>query len=243
VEDIRELALDHRIRFDECDASGLVRPSGYLRAMQDLAWQHSERLGFGRQWYLTNRLAWLVRFADLHVVGEARSGDTLRVTTRVTGWRRVWARRESTASVDGAGVAWAVIDWVLIDAAGRPARVPPGIAEMFTDGIPTFQPGRLALPDAPADAVVSAWPVGIRDLDPMAHVNNATYLDVLDEAIGADTGSLTGPQPPVRYELEYLRPALPRVQVSVIRWVTSGQTVAVFRVDDDELMRARLTLG
>jgi acyl-CoA thioesterase FadM len=165
VEDIRELALDHRIRFDECDANGLVRPSSYLRAMQDLAWQHSERLGFGREWYLTNRLAWLVRFADLHVVGEARSGDTLCVTTRVTGWRRVWARRESTASVDGAGVAWAVIDWVLIDAAGRPARVPPGIAEMFTDGIPTFQPGRLALPDAPADAVVSAWPVGIRDLD------------------------------------------------------------------------------
>jgi acyl-ACP thioesterase len=77
----------------------------------------------------------------------------------------------------------------------------------------------------------------------MAHVNNATYLDILDEAIAAETGSLTGPRPPVRYELEYLRPALPRTQVSVIRWVASGQTVAVFRVDDDELMRARLTLG
>jgi acyl-CoA thioesterase FadM len=244
MDDVRELALDQRIRFDECDASGLIRPSGYLRAMQDLAWQHSERLGFGRDWYRTNQLAWLVRFADLHVVGEARSGDTLHVTTRVTGWRRVWARRESTARVDGAVVAWAVIDWVLLDAAGRPARVPPGITERFTDGIPTFQPGRVALPDGPAKASLHPWRVGIRDLDPMAHVNNATYLDVLDEAIAADTGSLTGPRPPVRYEVEYLRPALPHTTVSVVHWAADGPTVARFLAgEDDELMRARLSFG
>ena len=244
MEDARQHALDHRIRFDECDSGGLLRSGGYLRVIQDLAWRHSELLGFGRDWYRTNRLAWLVRYADLSITGEARSGDTLHVTTRVIGWRRVWARRESHASVDGIEVAHAHIDWVLIDEAGRLARIPADIAERFTDGIPTFAPGRLAVPETPAEALSYPWQVGIRDLDPMHHVNNATYLDVLDEALAADTGAITGPRPPVRYQVEYLRPALPGGVVSVVHWDSDGHVLArCVDPDGQDLMRARLSLG
>lgn len=244
MDDIRLHGSDHRIRFDECAADGLLRSGGYLRLMQDVAWRHSELLGFDRDWYRDRRVAWLVRYADLRITGEARSGDTLLVTTRVTGWRRVWARRESTASVDGSEMARATIDWVLIDARGRPARVPDDIARRFTDGVPTFEPARLRLADAPPEAAAVPWSVGIRDLDPMGHVNNATYLDVLDEALAARTGALAGPPPPIRYEVEYLRPALPGRTVSVIHWDTAGGTLA--RCIDpagEELVRARLTRG
>lgn len=240
----REHALEYRVRFDECGADGLLRSGGYLRVMQDLAWRHSEAMGFGRDWYRELRLAWLVRFADLRIEGEARAGDTLHVTTRVTGWRRVWARRETTASVGGTPTARATIDWVLIDGRGRPARVPRDIAERLTQGVPTFQPARLASPEPPADAAVRTWAVSIRDLDPMGHVNNATYLDVLDETIAATTGAIAGPRPPVRYRVEYLRPALPGHAVSIVRWGTGDGTAARF-VDADhrELARARLTDG
>lgn len=243
--DPREHTQEYRVRFDECGASGLLRSGGYLRMMQDLAWRHSEVMGFDRQWYRSNRLAWLVRFADLQVTGEARPGDTLQATTRVTGWRHVWARRESHAMVEGTEVASALIDWVLIDEAGRPARIPAGIAGRFTNGIPTFRPARLTLPEPPADAVSRAWSVGIRDLDPMRHVNNATYLDVLDEAVAADTGGLAGHRPPVRYQVEYLRPALPGHTVSVVRWSATDDGTLARCVDGDnqELVRARVTLG
>jgi acyl-CoA thioester hydrolase len=244
MDDIREHAFDHRIRFDECGSGGLIRSGGYLRLMQDLAWQHSELLGFGRDWYRTNRLAWLVRYADLRIAAEARSGDTLQVTTRVIGWRRVWARRESHANVEGVEVARATIDWVLIDAAGRPARIPDDIAERFTDGIPTFQPARLSVPDDPPDPVTYPWRVSIRDLDPMGHVNNATYLDVMDEALAADRDALAGPRPPARYEIEYLRPALPRVVVSVVHGADgSGTAFRFLDADGQELVRARVTGG
>lgn len=227
LDDPRAHAFEHRIRFDECDAEGRLRSGGYLRLIQDVAWRHSELLGFGRDWYRTNRLAWLVRHADLSILGEARSGDTMGVTTRVTGWRRVWARRESEAIVEGDVVARATIDWVLIDAAGRPSRVPPGIAERFTEGIPTFQPTRLEVPGPPADARRHDWLVSIRDLDPMAHVNNATYLDVLDEALASVSGDLTGHRPPVRYEVGFLRPALPRSHVTIAHWRDGDRTCAV----------------
>lgn len=246
MDDIRLHAFEHRVRFDECGADGSIRSGGYLRLMQDVAWRHSELLGFDRDWYRDRRVGWLVRFADLWITDAARSGDTLVVTTRVTGWRRVWARRESTASVVGEGgdVAHATIDWVLVDHSGRPARIPDGIAERFTDGVSTFQPGRVTLPEAPPDAVTHAWRVSIRDLDPMAHVNNATYLDVLDETLAAGTGALAGPPPPVRYEVEYLRPALPGRMVSVAHWAIGADALARFRDDDgQELVRARVTRG
>jgi acyl-CoA thioesterase FadM len=244
VDDPRRHALEHRIRFDECDASGLLRSGGYLRLVQDLAWRHSELLGFDRDWYRSNRLAWLVRYADLRITGAARSADPLQVTTRVTGWRRVWARRESHASVGGSEVAHVVIDWVLIDEAGRPARIPADVTQRFTEEVPTFQPARLSLPEAPADAVTRTWRVSIRDLDPMGHVNNATYLDVLDEALAAETDSLAGPRPPVRYQVEYLRPALPHTTLSVVHWEAGGHVLA--RCIDPagaDLVRARVTPG
>jgi acyl-CoA thioesterase FadM len=210
--------------------------------MQELAWRHSESLGFDRAWHREQRIAWLVRYADLRITGEARAGETLRLATRVVGWRRVWARRETVAQLAGADVALAAIDWVLIDEHGRPARVPQVIADRFADGVPSFQPGRVTLTTTPPDASVHAWRVSIRDLDPMAHVNNATYLDVLDEALAAGTGAPAGPPPPVRYEVEYLRPALPRTTASVVLWDEDGAVAVRYLGDDDgELARARMT--
>src|SRR5690606_37349406 len=112
------------------------------------------------------------------------------------------------------------------------------------DGIPTFQPTRLALPETPPDALRHDWLVGIRDLDPMGHVNNATYLDVLDEALAGHRDALTGPRPPVRYEVEFLRPALPRRRVSVDHWTGGGSTCARYADPEGmELARARAHAG
>ena len=36
-----------------------------MRYAQDLAWQHSTDLGFGREWYAEHGLTWLVRAAEL----------------------------------------------------------------------------------------------------------------------------------------------------------------------------------
>jgi acyl-ACP thioesterase len=78
----------------------------------------------------------------------------------------------------------------------------------------------------------------------MGHVNNATYLDVMDEALAADREALAGPRPPVRYEVEYLRPALPRAVVSVAHGSDDGGTAFRFLdPDGQELVRARLTEG
>ena len=75
-----------------------------LRYAQDLAWFHSAARGFERAWYAERGLTWLVRAAEVEVLAPVAVGDELVGTTRVVGWRRVWARRR-TDFVDAGGRA------------------------------------------------------------------------------------------------------------------------------------------
>ena len=79
----------YRVRFDEGGPDGLVRTAVLLRYTQDLAGLHSSAKGFGRDWYAERGIAWLVRAAEVAVLGRIAVGSELVGTTQVVGWRRV----------------------------------------------------------------------------------------------------------------------------------------------------------
>src|SRR5207247_6493647 len=83
----------YRVRFDEAGPDGRLRTSGFMRYAQDLAWQHSAELGFGRAWYAERGLTWLVRAAELMIVASPEMGSTVGARTAIVGIRRVFARR------------------------------------------------------------------------------------------------------------------------------------------------------
>ena len=234
--------LEHRyqVRFDEADASGHLRPAGFLRYAQDMAWRHSEEAGFGRHWYAERGLHWLVRHVDLRIDHAVAYGDIVATTTEVIAWRQVLSRRHAEMRVvgsaersdgDGAaahpGVAARVdTDWVLLTLEGRPARVPDEILAMFGSRA-TFERSRALPCEPPAEAWRFSTRVRPADVDPMAHVNNAAYLDVVEEALAALAQGASGPRtlrlPPgapvgCRYRLGYVRPALPSARLEVAVW-------------------------
>ena len=207
-DDRRRETVRYRARFDECSPSGAVRDSGLMRWAQDAAWIHSQRLGFGREWYAEHGLAWLVRCAELQVLGDVAMGETVAVTTSVVGYRRVWARRRTEiVRLTGEPVALAFTDWVITDSRGLPTRVPGAFLEIF-GGIESFEPARVSLPPTPPDAPVRRFTVRDHEIDPLAHANNAVYLDWLVEAARDVEG---GPERlarrPRSYRLEYTAPA------------------------------------
>jgi acyl-CoA thioesterase FadM len=230
----------YRVRFDEAGAEGRLRASGILRYVQDLAWQHSEEAGFDRTWYRARGLSWLVRTAELRIHEAPSYGDILECSTEVIGWRRVLARRLSEIRAhDRRLYAEAIVDWVLMTEAWRPARVPPEVEAFAAPGA-TFTPVRLDLPATGPDLAVVPWPVRTADVDPMGHMNNATYLDLLDEALAAirDDAPI-GPGDVVR--LGYLKPARRGMTVVVATWTGEGRRA--FRVTgsrDEDLLVATL---
>ena len=197
----------YRVRFDEAGPDGMMRTSSLLRYAQDIAWRHSEHLGFDRNWYLARGLGWVVRGVELELHAPVPMGHTLRVSTAVVGHRRIWARRMGECRLaDGSLAARVTTDWVLLDGRNRIVRIPNDFGVAFVNPEVGGDILRVAAPSG--DPIASAG-LAVRrtDLDPLDHVNNAVYVDWLSEALDAAgwRGALEGQGRLLR--LEYLASA------------------------------------
>ncbi len=213
-------AATYRVRFDEATPDGFLRGSALLGYVQDVAWRHSEALGFPRAWYQEKGVAWLVRAVEAQFLEPVADGDVVTVTTRLTGYRKVMARRE-TEIIGSSGDlrALVLIDWAMTD--GRvPVRIPAEFKHAPIDGPGPFSPLRVDLPVGPPGATGLRFRPRLRELDPMNHANNGVYLDWLDEAVAAV--GLRGREAiahfPRAYRLEYLRPAGPDAALVSTAW-------------------------
>lgn len=234
-------SVPYRVRFDEGGPDGLVRTSVLLRYTQDLAGYHSSVRGFVREWYAERGITWLVRAAEVAVLGPIPVGIELVGTTQVVGWRRVWARRRTEFhDLVGARLASVNIDWILVDARGAPARIPSEFDAAFRAPAATFKLGRVDLGGAPSDAKRTDLIVRPQELDPMDHVNNAVYADWLDEAVLAAGGAGAVRAIPRLARLEYARAAEPSATLVAEAWPDDAAWSCRITDDVGELLRARL---
>jgi len=229
----------YRVRFDEAGPDGGARTAALLRYAQDVAWRHSEELGFDRGWYQERGLGWVVRGVDLEVHEPIPMGHTLRVSTAVVGHRRIWARRLGECRLmDGRLAARVTTDWVLLDARNRVVRIPDDFGIAFAN--PEVKSEILRVPVPRGEPVHShALMVRPADLDPIDHVNNAVYVDWLEEALEAAGWRSASMALPRSTRLEYLASA-ERGDAIVVdlhgqpeRW-----TAVIRRADGGPLVRA-----
>jgi acyl-CoA thioesterase FadM len=217
------LTVAYRVRFDESTPEGRVRTSALLRYAQDAAWVHSEALGYDRGWYTERGLWWVVRSVELRLELPIPLGATLHVRTRVGGFRKVWARRRTDLSLDdGSPAGWLHTDWVITDVRGAPQRIPDAFPAAFAAPPGGFEPVRVAATTPGADAVETAFAVLPHQLDPMGHVNNAVYLDHLEDAVAAAGGADDVRALPRIVRLEYLVPAGPGDNLVSRVWRADG---------------------
>lgn len=104
---------------------------------------------------------------------------------------------------DGTAAAVTVVDWVLLDDRGRILRIPDDFGTAFPNKALTDDIVRVALPPAPDDAVTLDLTVRPQNLDPMAHVNNATYVDWIEEVVVVAGGAAFTTTTPRRVAIEY----------------------------------------
>jgi acyl-CoA thioesterase FadM len=236
----------YRVRFDEATPRGLLRGSALMGYVQDVAWRHSEALGFARDWYREKGVAWLVHAVEARVLAPIADGETVAVTTRLTGYRKAMARRETeVAGPAGELRALVLIDWAMTN--GRaPVRIPVDFEHAPIDGPGPFAPIRVDLPASPPDATSLRFSPRLRELDPMNHANNSVYLDWLDETVaaaGADGDAATAALPRT-YRLEYLRPAEPGAALLSTAWREGpGWAYRLADAEGADLLRGRLTVS
>jgi acyl-CoA thioesterase FadM len=233
----------YRVRFDEAGPDGLLRTAGLLRYAQDIAWRHSEALGFGRAFYEEQGLSWVVKAVDLTLRAPIGLGATIRADTVVVEFTRAWARRHGEFRLpDGSSVALVLTDWVMLDRRGRLVRIPPVFGDHFPSRPSEREVNRVTVPEVPTGAHRLELRVRPPDIDPMGHVNNSVYLDWLEEAVTAAGGASTVARIPRRVRLEYAASAEPGDVLEAVSWPAEGGWWHGLRRPSDgaELARARL---
>lgn len=183
------------VRHHELDCFGRVHPSTYLRMLAQTAVEASTAAGYDAAWYATAGCLWLVRRSSFELVRPARAEEPLEIRTWVEDFRRVRSHRRYAVSVRGEPLLDARTDWVYVDAAtGRPRRIPAEIERALADeGVAAAERAPWQSPPPPPSPARSTHRVRVADLDGLAHVNNAAYLDVLVQAVFDALGEVGWP--------------------------------------------------
>jgi acyl-CoA thioester hydrolase len=176
-------------RYYECDAFGYLKNISYLRWMQEAAFAASAAVGYDFSQYHHLGQLWLVRESNIEHFVPLKYGDEIEITTYVKDIRRFRSLRayELRDTQTGTLVSRATTDWVYLDTETlRPVPIPRKMQlAFFPEGVPQKSLSRQRYPEYPVpydDIAVSRKNVVWDDLDMMWHVNNANYLNYMDEA-------------------------------------------------------------
>ena len=118
----------------------------------------------------------------------------------------------------------------------------PSGATNSAAGVPRNAGGRSFAASTPAEATSIGLRVRPQDLDPMGHVNNAVYLDWIEEAVAAAGRPEVTTAVPRRVAIEYAASAEPGDHLTAMAWpADQGWSVRLNRPTDGvDLVRARL---
>lgn len=237
----------HQFRFRtvawqaDVDAFGELRSATLLRFLQETATRASTDAGFDPAYYARTGTLWLIRRTTLTRLAPIRYGDELEATTWIADFRRVRSRRDYVVHAGERCVGQASTDWVFVDRATlRPRRIPPEMQAAFgDDGTPSL--ARLPFPETapPPSAARSSRRVELHDLDALQHVNNATYVQYVEQAAhDADTAAqwplaaqlaAGGRFRAVSHDVEYLDGALLGDELVLVTWPSAVASDTVER--------------
>lgn len=191
----KQFSRTFRVRWSETNALGQVDFAGYLRYLIETAWDWgaANRLSIAENEALG--LAWVIRETELTLFRPLVANEIFDFTIWLLNWRRVRGTRCFELRLkDGNEIAAQGVQQVVtLDSKTlRPTRVPEELIDNFLMENPPVIKHR-KFPNFQIQsqtAFVTQREVEWRDLDPLEHVNNATYAAYAENAAAQALASL-----------------------------------------------------
>jgi acyl-CoA thioester hydrolase len=209
--------------------AGVVAFSRYARLLEEAATIASSEAGYPPDWYARESTAWVIRRTTIDCEVPLLSDEEVEVATWVADFRRVRSRREYEVRRSGGTepALRAHTDWVYVArTSGHLRRISEAMMQAFVPraGSTPLPREPLALPSAPDAAFAVERVVGSADVDALDHVNNARYLDWVEETTlegfaawcPADE-TVAGPRAG-RHDLEYIDEVRDRDRLRCVVW-------------------------
>jgi acyl-CoA thioester hydrolase len=227
-----------QVRQYECDAYSHLHNSNYVRYMQEAAFEASADAGYDLARYNAIGHHWIIRETGIEYLKPVFYSEQVQVKTWISDFRRATSRRAYAfhRRPEQELVAQGYSDWVFLDSqTSLPARIPSNMQhDFYPDGLPENFPSRQAFPSAPgppAGVFTHRRKVTWREIDLAQHVNNAVYLDYMDDAgndvLHAFGWSFQRMQQAGfaivirRNQIQYHQPALSGDELAIDTWVSN----------------------
>ena len=177
-----------RLEVRSCDADvrQLMRPSRLIETFQEAAIAHTELLGCGRKRTLDRGILWMVAERSLRVNRWPRYGERIAVESWPGAMRHVlFPRFERVLDERGRTLVSGSSIWMLVDARARQVAFPAacgvsidGVERVDVEASPQVE--RVAARRTDHTRLIAAS-YALCDLN--GHVNNARFVDVVEDAL------------------------------------------------------------
>jgi acyl-CoA thioesterase FadM len=238
----REFFHTHTVRYDECDCNGVLTPPAFLRYMQDIAALDAEDAQLSGNGY------WVVKRTFITFASPITIHARLALKTYGLGFSRVTAQRGYEARLADEPQSEPIIAahtlWVYVDPHGRPTRMPERTAQIWLPDGPLAPQSDEPFPITPAGTpATTTSTVRFSEIDPMRHLNNASAVEMLDNAAwGAYASAGITPDTarfdPLHYDIEYVDSPLFGDELTVQSWLHPLPTVGQECVRHQQITRA-----
>jgi len=180
-----------------CRSDDTLHIDGLAALMGEAAWQHARSFGVAFTEEEVQQF-WILHRLGFRVLRSPRWGEEITIETWPSRVRRLFAMREFLISTDGETLVEASSAWIILDAATRrPVRpenhlAPDWRVEEVPLEMPTGKIGGIDEGTATALRDDARWyPVRESDIDRNGHVNNARYVQWLEDAAPATPDGIT----------------------------------------------------
>lgn len=228
---------NYAVRYDDCNLREEVTPAAVLRFLQDIAGLHASQLD------ILGGGTWIARRTIINFHAPVLARSNLQVLTYPQGHTRILGQRSyEVRLLDEAGliqtepVLTARTLWVWLNPNGRPKPIPADIlTKLHPNGFEPAQ-GEIEWPAFPArEPLRTAAKVRFSDIDIVGHMNNAAYVQLLDDAAWEVSQqrpeTLENLPRPLSYDIEYLASAMFGEEVEILTWfeIVSGNPAQTVR--------------
>ena len=176
----RRFRATRRVQLGDVDGRDELHLEAFGRFLQDIAADDVLDAGVSEL-----EGVWVVRRYDLALTRFPSFRENLDLVTFCSGTGPCWAERRTSISSGSTPVAEAVALWVFANrAGGRPLPLHDEFFAVYGEAAGGRRVrSRLEHPGPPAGASSRAWPLRVRDLDLLDHVNNARALEAIEDEV------------------------------------------------------------
>ncbi len=242
-----QLEKEYRIHVYETGPDGLLSLASMFDYLQDIASDHAENLGFGRDDLMKNNRFWALSRMYAEIEHWPVWEETIVVKTWPNGTDKLFALRNYDVKyADGRHIAYATSSWLILDYATRRIQRPESELIHFRNNFQQMDSSLRYASKVEAsekDGVTTPpFRVKISDLDINLHTNNVKYIKWINDTYDLDFVIKNIPQ---SVEINYLSESLFNEEIfihtSAAKDNENFYNHSVFRSGDKkELCRVRI---